>query len=367
MTSTRVPRALLLTLALATPAVLACAGGPPTREEAPPPPPPPAKDWSTLFPTRAAFPALTRGVAPGMTRLQAAQADPSFTDVTIWTTPEFPELLFRPEIDPVSDTVRALVVDLPAADAETKLSAAWGPAALVKGRADSGTRAVWWDPAAGRRAELMPAVGATRALRLTAYTPVDRLLGTGPDWAFLDAGPVFGKTVDEIALAYGDRLRVAERGGAEQVYVKIAGTRPAPDASREFWLSLPMTEYGSTPTRARLGFSRDGKCNGFRLALDYAGQVPARDAIVALLTQRFGGTALTVEEEGRAYTLYSSKPRVTGEVDEVAEQYLVKADMGGMIDHRPRAGAQRPRPRPGEGRGQMGVRPATGGLKPKDR
>lgn len=366
MTSTRVPRALLLILAFTAPVVLACAGGPSSREEAPPPPPP-AKDWATLFPTRAAFPALTRGVAPGMTRLQATQADPSFTDATLWTTPEFPELLFRPEIDPVSDSVRALVVDLPAAEAETKLTAAWGPAALVKGRADSGTRAVWWDPAAGRRAELMPAVGATRALRLTAYVPVDRLLGAGPDWAFLDAGPIFGKTVDEIALAYGDRLRVAARGGAEQVYLKIAGTRPSPDLGHEFWLSLPMTEYSPAPTRARLGFTRDGRCNSFRLALDYAGQVPARDAIVALLTQRFGGTATTVEEEGRTYTLYSSRPRVTGEVDEVAEQYLVKADMGGMTDHRPRAGAQRPRPRPGEGGGQLGGRPRTGGLKPKDR
>lgn len=359
----RLPRLLLLCGALCVPIALACAGGTRSAEEAPPPPPP--ADWSTLFPTRAAFPAVTRGVAPGMTRAQALQADPTFTDGQGWTAPGFPELRFRAELDPVTDTVRALVVELPTADAEAKLSAAWGPPALVKRRSDAGTGAVWWDAAAGRRAVLGPPSGPTRALSVSTYLPADRLVGTGSDWAFLDAGPVFGKTPDELALAYGDRLRVADRTlGVEAVYGRLPAPRPAPGPDRELWLSLPPTEYAAASTRARLGFSKDGRCSSFRLALDYAGVVPARDAIAAAVAAKFGGSPSIVEEGDRTLTLYSSKPRVTGEVDEVAEQYLVKVELGGPVDHRPRAGARRPRP--GQGAARTG-RPAAGALKPANR
>lgn len=353
----------LLFFALATPVVLACAGGP-APEEAPPPPPPPAKEWVSLFSARAAPGTLWKGLRPGMARSAALAVDPTVSDASVYTDPEFPALRFTVAFDPLTDTVAALSVDLDAADAEAKLSAAWGPAALVTPRA-GGTRAMWWDPAGGTRAELLPVAGSTRTLRLTAYTPADRLLGpSGADWAFLTGGTVFGKTVDEIALAYADQLRVSAPGGAtaERVYARIEGERPKPGKDQEFWLALPPTEYADGPTRARLGFARDGRCQSLRVAVDTGGQLAAKDAVHAVLATKFGNAGEAIEEDGAALTLYQSGPRVTAQYDEVAQEVWIRVEMGAQLGHKPRPKAeQRPRPRPGSGamEGKPRPRPPT--------
>jgi hypothetical protein len=351
--------------ALLLPIALACAGGP-GPGGAPPPPAPPADvgDASKLLAGGiAVVPAPFKGITPGMSREEALAKMPSLATQAWFRDPAWGDLMFSVDIDDETNRVDRVYVNLPATTAEQTVTQAWGPPVKVKGQYTAFEKVLWWNPAAGLRANLGNALVDNRPLQFTAYTPTEKLVGTdGPAFSFGKA-PVLGQTADQVGATFGDTLigTWRENGKSQDVPWTKMATRYAPDDDHRYYLELPPTEYGDYWTRVHLSFSDKGLIERVRFSLPFEGSTAAKDQILATLERKFGGKGVTREEYGKQVTRFSEDPVVDVSLDAVSDAWEVEIEAVKGGNH-PRSGGRgtiRGGPR-GGGRPSGGVkRPAN--------
>ena len=332
---------LRLFAAFLLPIGLACSGGAPP----PPPPPPPAavvRDPSELLVGGVAvIPAPFKGVTPGMTRDEALAKLPGLATQRWFKDPEWNEVMFSVDIDDVTNRVNRVYVNLGAATAEAAVSARWGAPVKAKGQYSAFEKVLWWNPAAGVRANLGGALVDSRPLEFTAYTPAATLLGAeGPPFAFAQGG-VMGQTVAQIGAVFGDKLVCSYKEAGKSV--EVPWTRLAnpldPDQDHAYFLNLAPTEFGDYWTRVHLSFTGAGKVNRMRFSIPFEGNGPARDATVALLKKKFGTDGERVEEFGKELTRLSENPVVTMSVDALGDAVEIDVEFAkGDGGKRPRTG-----------------------------
>jgi len=355
---------LLLLAALVLPITLACAGGAPDGAPSTPPPAAAKGPAELLSGGAAVIPAAFKGVVPGMTRAEATQRLPALANQSWFKDPEWGELMFAVDIDESSGLVDRVYVNLPAADAESAVSAAWGPPTRAKGPYTAFEKLLWWNAAAGVRANLGNALVDTRPLEFTAYQPVSTMLGAqGPSFAFVGTEGVMGRDVTALGGQFGDRLVCSYDEGGKNLDVpwsKLAVKFP-PDADHDYFLELPATEYGDYWTRVHLDFNDAGAVTRMRFSIPFEGNAAHRDATMALLKAKFGTEGEAVQELGKTRTRLAEKPLdVRMGVDSLGDAVEITVEAAGGKG-RPVAGGRPGQGRPGKAGEAKGGRPGVAG------
>ena len=187
-------------------------------------------------------------------------------------------------LDDKLGTVRAIYLNLPQ-HAARLLESAWGPG--LRATEPVGKQVlVWPDPRTGWRATLRDALGSSHDLGFDNYLPVAQLFGEQPD--VLDAFPVLGRTVDELARQFPTELVPQGRG---------------------FVLSLPPTEWERTATRITIGVA-GGRVQELAFAVPFKAHPEARDTLLALFTHKWGLPRPIEHDRNPALLFREADPRV---------------------------------------------------------
>jgi hypothetical protein len=173
-------------------------------------------------------------IKPGATKDDATKAFPGMDKV------EMEETGFEGVSYAVQDGLEGMetMIRLPA-DKLSVVEQAWGPGQKV----DRGGKPinVWFNPEQGIRAAFSDEGSNKAILRFEPYTPLAKVLGEGPQIAFLDK-PFEGKSEDEVKALYPNL--VGKTGGLS-----------LPSTEWEFGSGTPVSPYAKTGKVQSLAFS----------------------------------------------------------------------------------------------------------------
>lgn len=188
-------------------------------------------------------------------------------------------------VDEAKTRIDRLRIELPKAKVAL-LATAWGAGTAATCTSDPCT--YWFDPGTGMRAIQKDEIRGDAGVEFSAYTPLDKLLGTKPAALGFESTPIVGATVDALRTGYPGLFKEEK----------------SKDGSTSVWLELPPTPYELYWTRIQLSPTPAGTIERAWFDVPYRDNPKAKDELIAAFDKAWGKGAAAHDITGDAKTVW---------------------------------------------------------------
>jgi hypothetical protein len=287
------------------------------------------KELSTLFTgDKATLPGPFGALKLGMSEDEGKAALPNMDDGDI-KSEEYPDVWFKADFDKETKKLTRVYFNLPKAEAVKLMTAQWGEPQKAT---EYDKEVLWWfNPEAELRASLSDSFTEGEAhVEFTAYWPIVKFLGEGPELAFQKDAPLLGLTVAELDSKYGQWVKKESEAEAaknqeqiknmmgEENKAEVGALMGKPTASID--LEYPPLEWGKYWTPVHFMWTDDGKINRVWFGIDFEPNPAAKDEIMALLKKKWGEPK-EEEELGDKVFVFSEEPFIKVEEDTITKKW----------------------------------------------
>lgn len=283
------------------------------------------KELSTLFTgDKVALPPPFAALKLGMTEDEGKAAVPTMDDGDI-KSEEYPDVWFKADFDKDTKKLTRVYLNLPKAEAVKLMTAQWGE---PKKATEYDKEVLWWfNPEAELRASLSDSFTEGEAhVEFTAYLPVVKFLGEGPEFAFQKDAPLLGLSAADLEAKYGPFVKKESEEEAKQAQEdikKLAGEEAGalmgkPTASID--LEYPPTEWGKYWTPVHFMWTDDGKIRRVWFGIDFEPHPAAKDELMALFKKKWGEPK-EEDEYGDKVFVFSEEPFIKVEEDTITHKW----------------------------------------------
>lgn len=278
-----------------------------------PEPAKPKKPLSELFSAKApTFPAIFKGVTPGMTVDEAKKKIPELDKDLSFKLPDYGDGYARLWAND-NKRIRSLDISVGGKESMALATAAWGKPILAK---DTGDPRMWFNPEAKVRAKLEPTDYAS--VVFDTYVPAAEFLGSDKAaFAFEKGHTLIGMKLADVRKNYAANIleTSAEANAAKTAEAEAFMGKKLDLGAAESSVELvyPPTEYESYEMKVYLRFEK-GKVESYWFNIRYEANPQQKTDVLALMLKTYGEPK-RVKDLGTPQLQFHKKPTIKIEDD----------------------------------------------------